>query len=196
MNSKKVIYIGIAIVLLMFVGKLGYDYLSNIYLEKQNNISEIDESKVVEEGPKKADDFTVYDKDGNKVSLSDYIGKKNVVVNFWASWCPPCKAEMPYFEGAMKKYKDEDVEILMVNLTDGMRETKETANEFLKSEGYDMNVVYDLDGDAVFTYYLNSIPRTLFIDIDGNLVYDHSGLISENALNDSIEQLLNKSDKE
>ncbi|WP_455543012.1 TlpA family protein disulfide reductase [Intestinibacter sp.] len=191
MNSKKVIYIGIAIVLLMFVGKLGYDYLSNAYLEKQNNISVIDESNVVEEGPKKADDFTVYDKDGNKVSLSDYIGKKNVVVNFWASWCPPCKAEMPYFEGAMKKYKDEDVEILMVNLTDGMRETKETANEFLKSEGYDMNVVYDFDGDAVFTYYLNSIPRTLFIDIDGNLVYDHSGLISESALNDSIEQLLN-----
>ena len=74
----------------------------------------------------KALDFTMLNSEGEEVSLYDYVGKP-IVLNFWASWCPPCKAEMPDFEAAYQKYGD-DVVFLMVNLTDGRRETVDTAN--------------------------------------------------------------------
>ena len=73
-----------------------------------------------------APDFTVYDLDGNEVHLSDFIGKP-VVLNFWASWCSPCKMEMPDFN---EKYLEigEEVQFLIINMTDGSRETVETAS--------------------------------------------------------------------
>lgn len=181
MKKGRVISIAIIMVLLMIIVKFGYGYLANSYMQ---------ESSKGDINLEKAKDFTVYDEENNEVKLSDYIGKKNVVVNFWASWCTPCKAEMPYFNEAMKTYKDENVEFLMVNLTDGMRETKEKAKEFIKEAGYDMDIVYDLDADAVMTYYLNAVPRTLFIDIEGNIQYDNIGIITYDMLNSNIENLI------
>lgn len=76
-----------------------------------------------------APDFTVYDLDGNEVHLSDFIGK-SIVLNFWASWCSPCKMEMPDFN---EKYLEigEEVQFLIINMTDGSRETIETASAFI-----------------------------------------------------------------
>ncbi len=85
-----------------------------------------------------APDFTVYDVNGNEVSLSDYKGKP-VVLNFWATWCYYCKEEMPDFNKAYKEYPD--VQFLMVNATDGVQETKEKAMQYVKDEGFDFPVV-------------------------------------------------------
>ena len=76
-----------------------------------------------------APDFTVYDKDGNPVQLSDFRGKP-VVLNFWASWCGPCKSEMPDFDKKAAEMAG-DVTFLMVNLTDGYQETVESASAFV-----------------------------------------------------------------
>ena len=76
-----------------------------------------------------APDFTVLDREGNPVKLSDFAGKP-VVLNFWASWCGPCKSEMPDFQEAYEKY-DGEVVFIMVNCTDGSRETMDTAMEFI-----------------------------------------------------------------
>ena len=93
------------------------------------------------ESQSKAPDFTVINNNGDEVKLSDYIGKL-VVVNFWATWCGPCASELPAFDNAYEKYKDE-VEFLMVNLTDGYSETVDKVKKYVKDNGYTFPVYYD-----------------------------------------------------
>ena len=112
-----------------------------------------------------APDFTVLDESGNEVSLSDFVGKP-VVLNFWASWCGPCKVEMPDFNEAYLEYQD-DIHFLMVNLTDGSRETMETALNHVEEQGYSFPIYYDTESDAAITYSIRSIPTTYFIDANG-----------------------------
>ena len=90
-----------------------------------------------------AADFTVYDADGNKVSLSDYIGKP-VVVNFWASWCGYCKMEMPEYQKMYETY-GKDVQFLMVDLTGGGSDSKDAADKVIADGGYTFPVFYDAE---------------------------------------------------
>ena len=115
-----------------------------------------------------APDFTVVDGDGNEVKLSDFFGKP-IVLNFWASWCGPCKSEMPAFQEAYAKY-DHEVTFLLVNLTDGYQETLDSAKSFIEKSGYTFPVYYDTEQDAAYTYYVNTIPATYFIDQNGDLI--------------------------
>ncbi|GAA0070801.1 TlpA disulfide reductase family protein [Clostridium sardiniense] len=199
MNEKKrLIYIIIVFVALIAIGGVSYKYLSNKYskdeienqMPKQGSIGNESNNNI--NNVTKAPDFIVYNEEGRAVKLSDYKGKKAVVVNFWASWCPPCKYEMPYFQKANDKYKGKEVEILMVNLTDGSRETKKTALEFMKESKYNMNVLFDTELNAAKIYGIQALPRTLFIDKDGNLVNDHTGLITQDMLDDNIDDLIGK----
>ena len=128
----------------------------------------------------KAIDFTVEDIDGNKISLYSKVGKP-IVVNFWASWCSPCKTELPDFQLAYESY-GEDVEFMMVNLTDGRSETVEGAAGFINAQGYTFPVYYDVDQQAAYAYYVTSIPTTYFIDGEGNMVAYAQGMIDYNTL--------------
>ena len=134
-----------------------------------------------------APDFTVYDKDGNAVKLSDMKGKP-VVLNFWASWCPPCKSEMPDFDEICKQYEGK-VAFMMVNLTDGQSETQESAQAFIDSMGYTFPVYFDKDSDAAYKYGIQSIPTTFFIDAEGNLVAYGSGAMSAAVLKQGISMI-------
>jgi len=136
-------------------------------VQPEETAEEAGSDESAEEEKYAAPDFTVYDYDGNPHKLSDYAGKP-VVLNFWASWCSPCKSEMPEFDEAYAKY-GENVHFLIVNLTDGSGETVESASSYVRDNGYTFPVYYDTDIDAAMQYGVTSIPATYFIDSEGCL---------------------------
>ena len=125
-------------------------------------------------------DFTVYDIDRNPVKLSDFFGKP-ILINFWATWCPPCKSELPDFDRVCADY-GEDVVFMMVNMTDGSRDTVESASAFTADNGYSFPVYYDCDLNAAYTYGASSIPMTVLIGADGNIVGGQVGVLTEEQL--------------
>jgi thiol-disulfide isomerase/thioredoxin len=146
------------------------------------------ETEVQTESEKtKAPDFTVYDAEGNEVHLTDVVGKP-IVLNFWASWCGPCKMEMPDFN---EKYLElgEEVQFLMINMTDGSRETVKIASEFIKESGYSFPVFYDTKMDAANTYGAYSLPMTFFIDAEGYPVARATGAIDAETLMRGIDMI-------
>jgi len=124
-----------------------------------------------------APDFTVTDADGNEVKLSDFRGK-GVVLNFWASWCGPCKSEMPHFQTAYEEY-GEDVHFLMVNMSTAFGDPQSDAERLLSDNGYTFPVYYDTKAECAYGYGVSGIPMTFFIDKNGDLVSGKSGMISE-----------------
>ena len=134
-----------------------------------------------------APDFTVYDLEGNEVHLSNYFGKP-IIVNFWASWCGPCKMEMPDFDAAYATYKD-DIVFLMVNMTDGSRETVEVASKFIANSGYTFPVYYDTQYSAAITYSVASLPTSYFINEKGELVAHAKGAIDADTLQRGIDMI-------
>ena len=135
-----------------------------------------------------APDFTCYDLEGNAHSLSDYRGKP-VVLNFWASWCGPCKAEMPDFEEAYAEY-GEQIQFLVVNLTDGVQETVTSASDYIAGQGYTFPVFYDVNLAGAEAYRVYAIPVTYFIDSQGSIRASNEGMISPDVLQQNIEALL------
>ena len=127
------------------------------------------------------------DASGEEVKLSDFFGKP-VVLNFWASWCGPCKSEMPHFEEAYQKY-GEDINFVIVNLTDGSRETVETASAFIEEQGYTFPVYFDTSTEGAMTYGTYSIPVTYFIAADGTPVAQASGALDAATLQKGLDMI-------
>lgn len=135
-----------------------------------------------------APDFTVYDLEGNAHKLSDFRGKP-VIVNFWASWCGPCKSEMPDFQAKFEEY-GEDIQFLMVNLTDGSQETVDSAQDYIDGQGYTFPVYFDTDYSGAIAYAVNAIPATYFIGADGALVAYGKSAMSADTLQRGIDMLV------
>ena len=192
---KILIYVALLVILIL-VAKKSYDSLTieqlpiEVEVEASSVNSQEDEKIEIknQEELEKALDFVVIDSDGNKVSLFNYIGKP-IVVNFWATWCGPCRSELPAFENLSKKY-DGQVEFLMVNLTDGFSETIDNAQRFINENQYTFPVYFDTESSAAYVYDVSSIPETVFINEEGYIVNSHIGAMSEKVLETYIKQLI------
>ena len=181
MKNRKLIVFAAALALLLLIAVPAYRTLAPSVEPAPALPSAAPEEEAPPEAVDAAPDFTVYDAEGNEVRLSDYRGK-SVVVNFWATWCPPCRAELPYFDAAFAE-RGKDVAFLMIDLTDGSRETQETVRAFLDETGYAFPVCYDTQLDAAAAYGVNSIPLTVLIDAQGRQVATHLGSMTGEQLN-------------
>ena len=160
----------------------------------QNNIStsgseKVEQPKKEEEKKVAAPDFTLYDQYGNKHSLSEYKGK-TVFLNFWATWCPPCRGEMPDIEEVYKEYDEnkDDVIILGVASPDTPREgSKEEIADFLEQKGYTFPVVFGEKDSMLYKYSISSFPSTFIIDKEGYVKQYARGAMSKSTMKKLIE---------
>lgn len=115
----------------------------------------------------RARDFKLQDLQGKTVSLSSFKGKI-VVLNFWASWCPPCRGELPEFNEMDQDFKKSGEAVLLaVNMTDGQRETKGKVQKFINDQKYGIRVLLDEKGEAAEAYGIQYLPTTYVIDARG-----------------------------
>lgn len=188
-NAKLILTIVIfAVVLIgayMLYGRLSSEAPTSNIAPPQQSSDESQENEKI-----KAPDFTAYDADGNAVKLSDFEGKP-VVLNFWASWCTPCKSEMPDFNDSFSENGDE-INYLMVNMTDGSRETVDIAKDYVEKQGFEFPVYFDKDFEAAVAYGVSSIPMTFFIDAEGYVVTYAKTVLDKDTLEYAVGMLTNK----
>lgn len=110
----------------------------------------------------KALEVVVRDLDGKTVKLSQFKGKV-VMLNFWATWCPPCREEMPSMEALYKKFKGTDLVMLPVSIDDNA----DTIRDFMKRNRYAMPVYHDSTRDSGSAYGITGVPETFIIDKNG-----------------------------
>jgi peroxiredoxin len=121
----------------------------------------------------KAVDFKLKDLDGNEVSLSDLKGKK-VFLNFWATWCPPCKEEMPDIEKLYQETKDSDLVIVAIEIGEPLS----TVKSFIDSNKYNFKILIDPSQSVATQYNIAAIPTSYFIDVDGNIISKNVGAMN------------------
>ena len=134
---------------------------------------------------KKAPSFVAPKVGGQLVSLENYKNKP-LVLNFWASWCPPCRDETPGMERIWRKYEDQGVVILGINVQDGEKEAQRYISEF----GVTFSNALDLDGSITVDYGVTGLPVTFFIDNDSVVTGRWVGSISEDRLDNWVSNLI------
>lgn len=127
-----------------------------------------------------APDFELTDLDGNTIRLSDYRGK-TVVMNFWATWCRVCQAEMPHMEKFYREQQNEDVVVLSINATSQERSSDIVGN-YVDNEGLSFPIVLDKSGDVLKEYNVTAYPTTYIVDPSGNIRERYLGAVSYESL--------------
>lgn len=152
-----------------------------------------DSAKAEEKPLPPAIDFTLTDQYGNSHTLSDYKGK-TVFLNFWATWCPPCRAEMPDIQKIYDSYQENGDDSLVIlgvaSPGQGREGTLEDVASFLEENGYTYPVLMDTEGAQFTAYGVYSLPTTFMIDKDGNVFGYVSGQLTEEIMLDIIRQTM------
>ena len=164
--------------IIVFIGLIGYMVFSTAFSEKTASVG-------LEKG-NLAPDFELTTVTGEKVKLSDYRGKK-ILLNFWASWCGPCRAEMPDMQKLNEEGR-EDLVILAVNAT-GTERSKVAPTNFIKELGLTFPIAFDEEGKVVKTYQVIALPTSFFIDSEGKINDKYTGTLSHEQMLNGISKL-------
>lgn len=162
-------YVTILIVILLVAG-------GAYYINSSNNAASNVGTNIGERAP----DFTLNKVNGDEVKLSSLRGKK-VFINFWASWCPPCREEMPAIQKLYVEH--EDIAILAVNL----QEDKKTVIDFMMNNHYTFPVVLDKKSNVASKYLVRGIPTTYTLDENGVIIDKTSGALTYQQMLDMLE---------
>lgn len=185
-------------------GQTASEAVNTSEAENKGEISEIEAetaaetSGETEESGKQtvaAPDFTLVDQFGNSHTLSEYKGK-TVFLNFWATWCGPCRMEMPYIQKVYEEYGSNGGDVIILGVANPKTEeypnnsdvSQEEVEHFLSENGYTYPVVMDLDGSIFATYGIQAFPTTFMIDKNGNVYGYAPGSLSEDMVRSIIRQ--------
>lgn len=180
------------IVVLVLIGLVAYSIYDNMDSSSPvaSNQEDHEELETIETGIQKgqlAPELELLDLEGNTVKLSDYKGKI-VFVNFWATWCPPCQAEMPHMQKFYEDYASKDVAILGVNLTP-TEKSKNDIYTFVDDEKLTFPIVLDEEGDTMLAYRVVAYPTTYLLDARGVIQEKFVGPISYEIMKNVVNQL-------
>lgn len=153
----------------------------------ENNLDEQNSS--VNKNEIKAPGFTLVSTKGEKISLSDYVGKV-VILDFWATWCGPCRMGVPDLVSIQKEYKDE---VVIIGISLDSQPTIENVIPFMEQYSVNYPVVYGTNQVVIDYGYIQAIPTTFIIDEEGNVVDKFVGLIPKATLVNKIKSLISKS---
>ncbi|WP_066175392.1 thiol-disulfide oxidoreductase ResA [Bacillus marinisedimentorum] len=170
-KKKKRQLFRVAILVILF-GALAFTLYTNFFNSKD----------VVGVGDQ-APNFVLEDMEGNKIEMEELRGK-GVFLNFWGTWCEPCKEEMPYMQSQYEIYKDRGVEIVAVNVS----ETKLAVNRFANTYGLTFPIVID-KGEVLDAYGVNPLPTTFLIDKDGKIVDKITAGMTEQMVADYMKKI-------
>ncbi|MGM0437314.1 MAG: TlpA family protein disulfide reductase [Bacillota bacterium] len=145
------------------------------------NFQQTSAAEIGTEVGKKAPNFTLKNMDNQEVTLRELEGQK-VFINFWASWCPPCKAEMPDIQKLYENY-GEDIKIIAVNL----EEEKTKIENYLENENLDFTILLDKNKKVANQYLIRAIPTSYFLDENGIIIEKNLGVLSY----DKMKEILN-----
>ncbi|MEX2460642.1 MAG: TlpA disulfide reductase family protein [Paenibacillaceae bacterium] len=166
----------------------GYDYFSKSTTETTQTaeIGGVNLKTGVQKG-QLAPDFSLTDLKGVPVHLSDYKGKK-VIVNFWATWCPPCRVEMPHMQKFYEDYKSKDFVILGVNLIQ-TEENPDSIQAFVEDQQLTFPILLDKEGNVVQTYQVVAYPTTYLLDSIGVIREKFQGAINYEIMEDAVSEI-------
>lgn len=179
-------------------------YLSSAVGEVASQQTETEESAEPEASPQSsqrpvvpAPDFTLTDQYGNTHTLSDYKGK-TVFLNFWATWCGPCKSEMPDIQKLYESYGENEGDLIVLGVASPRTEQNPYTNEgtqadveqFLEDNGYTFPVVMDLTGEILSYYAISAFPTTFMIDSNGNVYGYVPGALTGDIMESIVQQTM------
>ncbi|MFZ7945102.1 MULTISPECIES: thiol-disulfide oxidoreductase ResA [Bacillaceae] len=162
------------IILLILAAAVGYSLYSNLTKDNKQKVAVGDA----------APDFALVDMQGNKHRLSDYRGQ-GVFLNFWGTWCPPCKKEMPYINNQYHQYTDQGVQVVSVDIQD----TELAVNQFAERLKLDFPIMIDKDKEVMNVYGVDLLPATFLIDKDGKVVEYYTGELTEYKVKEFMEKI-------
>jgi peroxiredoxin len=179
MNRRNIL---VAVFAVAMTGLWSYRYWVDAHAQESGTASAVKPGKERKDAP----DFSLKDADGKVVHLSDYKGKV-VLLDFWATWCGPCKIEIPWFMDMQRKNKDKGFEVLGVAMDD---EGWEVVKPFLADLGVNYRVVIGNDKTADTYGGVDALPTTFLIDRNGKIAAVHVGLASKKDFENGIQELL------